>query len=288
MRLRPVAQLHRAERHSMRPNPLDVDPEQRCDLLGLEQSPSHRRVLASDVRNRGGEVGVCGIIRTAHGELPRGRRRARRTAQGVGMHGTTTAAVASTRAAAISDSGVPTRITRPIALSEVRIGRAARRSRHTAVMRGESSKSEGSLAHASRASWSPWHALARVSPASLLIVGSQTRASVRYSFSSALEVPRKGTKAPAADRADESDTHRLRQPGQRRARRHGRAAHDPSGGRSPRPDERFCDPAGSGSAAALATIRSRRLKLGGREGRDRFRPVCDLSIQSRQGRRSAL
>ena len=71
MRLGPVSQLHGAQRYSMRPNPLDVDPEQTCDLLGLEQSPSHRRVLAGDLRNPAWEIGAGGIV-TAHGESPGG------------------------------------------------------------------------------------------------------------------------------------------------------------------------------------------------------------------------
>jgi hypothetical protein len=92
------------------------------------------------------------------------------------MRGTCTAAVASPRAAAMSDPAVPPPLTRPIAFSEVRIGRAAWRSRHTAasLVRGESSTSESSPADASRASRSPRHAPAAVSPVSHPIVGSQT------------------------------------------------------------------------------------------------------------------
>jgi hypothetical protein len=121
MRLRAVAQLHRAERDSMRPNPLDVDPEQRCDLLGLEQSPGHRRVLAGDLGNPAWEIGAgCSV--PAHGESPRGRRRARGAAPGVGTQRTCPAAVASPRAAEIPDSTVSPPLNTIHRFSEIRTG----------------------------------------------------------------------------------------------------------------------------------------------------------------------
>jgi len=108
MRLGPVSQLHGAQRYSMSPNPLDVDPEQTRDLLALEESPSHRQVLADYLRNLPWELRAGGIV-PAHSEPPWGRRRARGAAPGVGTPRTCTFAFASPRVATIPDAATPPR-----------------------------------------------------------------------------------------------------------------------------------------------------------------------------------